>query len=591
MTESRAPDLNKRDIRQRRSLVAQTTLRLFGRTGAVVGAFWIGVTAFLAVWAPLLANSRPLAWKVNDPGGLGVGWQFPAFEVFTPQDVMFIFGFLLLLVCGACYRAGSKVFWFWLATMCAVVVGAMAFYLIKEQSVLAEAITTERNKYARDDSSANLRALLGAQRALLWWWVRWVFLGLCVLGLFALSIAKLVKHKPWLFATLGVCACLLGLLLMPPLRIEPIAMNAQVKDEVYRQAIADGRAEAAFMAPIPYSPNDDLPDYSTVNAKELVVGVQNTFKPPGAHPTEIDIAQEMNKQAEDLYGVRLYSLTDEQGEPIPIPKTREDARAASALLWQAHREKPDYVPARGRSIHANAQALLDRFDQVEAESRTHLMGTTASGKDLASRMIHGSRIALYIGFISTGIAVFIGVIVGGLLGYFAGWVDLIGLRLVEIFASIPVIMLLIMIVAFYGRSLVLMMVVIGLTGWVGYAYFVRAEFLKLRKMDYVMAARASGTPLHLILFKHMLPNGLAPVLVAASFGVAGGIMTEATLSFIGLGLEAGEPSWGQMLDQARKGGFKWWLAIFPGLAIFLTVFAYNLIGEALRDVIDPRAAT
>ena len=182
----------------------------------------------------------------------------------------------------------------------------------------------------------------------------------------------------------------------------------------------------------------------------------------------------------------------------------------------------------------------------------------------------------------------IGIIIGGLLGYFAGWVDLIGLRLVEIFASIPV-MLLIMIVAFYGRSLVLMMVVIGLTGWVGYAYFIRAEFLKLRKMDYVMAARAAGPPLYLVLFKHMLPNGVAPVLVGASFGIAGGIMTEAALSFIGLGLEPTEPSWGQMLDQVRQGGFYWWLAIFPGLGIFLTVFAYNLIGEALRDVIDPRA--
>jgi peptide/nickel transport system permease protein len=146
-----------------------------------------------------------------------------------------------------------------------------------------------------------------------------------------------------------------------------------------------------------------------------------------------------------------------------------------------------------------------------------------------------------------------------------------------------------MIVAFYGRSLILMMVVIGLTGWVGYAYFIRAEFLKLRKMDYVMAARATGTPLYLILFKHMLPNGLAPILVSASFGIAGGIMIEATLSFIGLGLEE-EPSWGLMLNQARQGGsFSWWMAIFPGAAIFLTVFAYNLIGEALRDVIDPRA--
>ena len=223
-------------------------------------------------------------------------------------------------------------------------------------------------------------------------------------------------------------------------------------------------------------------------------------------------------------------------------------------------------------------------------SRWHLMGTTAYGEDLASRMIHASRIALSIGFIATGIALFLGVVIGALMGYFSGWVDLIGMRLVEIFSSIPTIYLLIAVVAFYGRNLYLMMVIIGLTGWVGYAMFTRAEFLKLRQQDFVQAARACGLPLWSVLFKHMLPNGIAPVLVSASFGIAAAILTEATLSFLGLGL-VDEPSWGQMLNQARGvgGSFFWWIAIYPGGAIFLTVFAYNLVGEALRDAIDPYA--
>ena len=223
-------------------------------------------------------------------------------------------------------------------------------------------------------------------------------------------------------------------------------------------------------------------------------------------------------------------------------------------------------------------------------ARMHLMGTTAYGEDLASRMIHASRIALSIGFIATGIALFLGVVIGALMGYFSGLVDLIGMRLVEVFSSIPTIYLLIAVVAFYGRNLYLMMVIIGLTGWVGYAMFTRAEFLKLRQMDYVQAARACGLPLWSVLFKHMLPNGVAPVLVSASFGIAAAILTEATLSFLGLGL-VDEPSWGQMLNQARGlgGSFFWWIAIYPGGAIFLTVFAYNLVGEALRDAIDPYA--
>jgi peptide/nickel transport system permease protein len=134
-----------------------------------------------------------------------------------------------------------------------------------------------------------------------------------------------------------------------------------------------------------------------------------------------------------------------------------------------------------------------------------------------------------------------------------------------------------------------MMALIGLLSWTGYARFIRGEFFKLRNQDFVHAARAAGLPLRSIIFRHMLPNGITPVLVNTSFGVASAILIESTLSFLGLGL-VDEPSWGQLLNQARAGGtgFQWWIATFPGLAIFLTVFAYNLIGEAIRDAIDPR---
>ena len=224
---------------------------------------------------------------------------------------------------------------------------------------------------------------------------------------------------------------------------------------------------------------------------------------------------------------------------------------------------------------------------LSAEERTHWFGTEENGADVLSRMIHASRIALGIGFVATGIAMVLGVIIGGLMGYFSGVVDMLGMRLVEIFEAVPTLFLLLTFVAFFGRSLYIMMVIIGITSWPGYARYVRAEFLRLRKQDFVQAAEAAGLPLSSILFRHMLPNGMGPVLVAASFGVAAAILAEATLSFLGLGL-VGDPSWGEMLNQAvQSSSFNWWMAAFPGGAIFFTVFAYNLIGEALRDAIDP----
>ena len=261
-------------------------------------------------------------------------------------------------------------------------------------------------------------------------------------------------------------------------------------------------------------------------------------------------------------------------------------QAEGEIAWAVHAPIP-YSPTDRQRDRPDAKKLAPSLD--------HLMGTTINGEDLASRMIHASRIAMSIGFIATGLASVIGVVIGSLMGYFSKLVDLLGMRLVEIFEAIPQLYLLLTFVAVLPPELnpyrlYFIMVIIGLTSWTGYARFTRAEFLRLRAMDYVTAALALGVPLHAVLLKHMLPNGVAPVLVTASFGVASAIIAESTLSFLGLGL-VDEPSWGQMLSQAIQatGSFLWWMATFPGLAIFLTVFAYNLIGESLRDAIDPKA--
>jgi peptide/nickel transport system permease protein len=242
--------------------------------------------------------------------------------------------------------------------------------------------------------------------------------------------------------------------------------------------------------------------------------------------------------------------------------------------------------------------LRDQPQQVRTPpSARHWFGVEGFGADVLSRMIHASRIALTIGFVATGIAVVIGVVIGGLMGYYVGLLDIIGMRLIEIFEAIPTLFLLITLVAVFSdhewfrgsNRIYMMMVIIGLTSWTGDARFIRAEYLRLRKQDFVQAAIAAGIPRWSVIFKHMLPNGIAPVLVAASFGIASAILTESVLSFLGLGLIQ-EPSWGGMLNQARAvgGNFSWWIAVFPGGAIFLTVFAYNLIGEALRDALDPK---
>jgi len=226
---------------------------------------------------------------------------------------------------------------------------------------------------------------------------------------------------------------------------------------------------------------------------------------------------------------------------------------------------------------------------LQPPSRSHPLGTEANGGDVLSRMIHACRIALSIGIISTGISLVIGIIIGGIMGYFVGRVDILGMRLIEIFEAIPTLFLLITFVAFFGRDLYMIMTIIGLTGWTGDARFIRAEFLRLRQQDFVHSAVASGLPLRSILFRHLLPNGISPILVTVPFGVASAILYESTLSFLGIGLIE-QPSWGQMLNQALGvgGSFVWWIALFPGLAIFLTVFAYNLIGESLRDALDPK---
>ncbi len=227
---------------------------------------------------------------------------------------------------------------------------------------------------------------------------------------------------------------------------------------------------------------------------------------------------------------------------------------------------------------------------VIAPCAKHLMGTDEQGRDLTARMIHGSRVSIFIGFIAVAIYVAIGVIIGAVAGYYGGWIDIAISRLIEIIMCFPTFFLILTILALVGPSLVNVMVVIGLTGWPGIARIVRGEFMKLRETDFVIASRAVGARDARIILRHILPNSLAPVLVSATFGIASTILIESSLSFLGFGVQPPTPSWGDILSQSRDFmDFAWWLTLIPGFAIFLTITAYNLVGEGLQDAIDPKA--
>lgn len=272
--------------------------------------------------------------------------------------------------------------------------------------------------------------------------------------------------------------------------------------------------------------------------------------------------------------------------PIPWSPNQRDTRLD--LI------DPGFTRAQGLAGIKNGRTLAAKADHPANTERSprFILGTDSLGQDVASQLLHACRLSISIGLVSTGIAVLIGVTIGSIMGYFGGVVDTVLFRIVEIFMSVPVLFLLVVAAGVLPpelRSTYVIMAIIGCFTWTGAARFVRAEFMKLRNQDFVQAAAATGLPLRSILFKHMLPNGVTPVLVDASFAVAVAILFEAILSYLGLG-PPDQASWGRLLSEATTqiGSFVPHLAIAPGAAIFLTVLSFTLVNEALRDAIDPK---
>jgi ABC-type dipeptide/oligopeptide/nickel transport system permease subunit len=277
-------------------------------------------------------------------------------------------------------------------------------------------------------------------------------------------------------------------------------------------------------------------------------------------------------------------------------------REVWARLWRDARARIGLLVVAGLIVLAVFAPLLAGHDpirveliaQLQAPSAEHWMGTDIQGRDVWARLVYGSRVSLAVGLISQSIALALGLTFGLLAGYYGRWVDDVIMRLADITLAFPTLLLLIAMVAALEPSLLVVFVTVGIVGWAGMARLVRGQVLVVRQLEYVQAARALGMRDRRILARHVLPNVVAPVVIAATLGMAGAIMAEAALSFLGLGVQPPTPSWGAMiadgrdLSQLRSSP---WTSVFPGLAIGVTVLGFNLLGDALRDALDPRTAS
>ncbi len=528
------------------------------RPGAVLGLIWVGVVAFFGVFAPLLASHRPIVYHEIEPSGaLGPAWSPLAWYLSAADIALLVFGVVAPIVFYAPGRtrrparlgmliAGSAQ-----ATVTLIVIGLSKQWIVPD--TVFKPLLQAMAPLARGINVANLG--------------EYVWAGLLAAFL-ACGFAMLPSTR-----TPGARAALVALVAGVSAFAGGWGWVVPLQETRYAEEIAAGRARA-WLTIVPFSPTKGgtelnlLPPLSPVEgvAERAVLRGLAPFTAPGQDRLRVAVTPEILAAMENR--IRDSGLEYAKAEAL-INELRTGF------------ERGDLAEARD-VIEVIRSRPGPRF----------ILGTDAFGQDALSQMLHACRLAISIGLVSTGLAVLIGVTMGSLMGYFGGVVDLVLYRIVEVFMAVPLLFLLIVAAGVLPdelRTTYTLMAIIGCFTWTGAARFTRAEFLKLRSQDFVQSARAVGLPLRSVLFKHMLPNGVTPVLVDASFGIAFAITIEATLSFLGLG-PVDQASWGKLLASAynQVGTFQWWLAVFPGAAIFLTVLSYNLIGEALRDAIDPK---
>ncbi|MDC3379281.1 ABC transporter permease [Planctomycetota bacterium] len=341
----------------------------------------------------------------------------------------------------------------------------------------------------------------------------------------------------------------------------------------------DGGADGWYLRPpVPFGYKETSPAYKTLPGSSL--GRVEILAGPGEGET-LDLAPKQEwKSTWSQLALRDSSLDE------AVPATGI-AYIQSEGWVTANFEAPG---TKLTNLKGGEELELGGLSVRFTRGPTHVMGTDDVGRDVMSRLIHGTVIAGSVGFVSVAIYVFIGIIIGALAGYFRGWVDLLISRIIEIVICFPVFFLIIMIVGLWEPSIYVIMVALGLIRWTGVARLIRGEFLKIMSSDYVHAARALGFSDARVIFRHILPNAVAPVFVSASFGVAGAILVESSLSFLGFGVAPPTASWGEILRQGQTyiNENLWHLVFAPGFCIFFTVTMFNLVGEGLRDALDPK---
>ncbi len=521
--------------------------RVVKRPGAIMGMAWIGIVSFFAVFAPVLASGHPLVmWELNAAGERGA-MTSPLLQHLSTTDWLILIWSVVCtigLVLPLGIKRSRKLAWIIflsLQTVATVIVAAGIKGFFGKRDAADWARELEQSDFFIMGAAA-LSALV------------------CAL-FFLLAPTSRTIWKRAIFVT--IVGAVSGITMFQTWETPPPTFQ-------YMQRERERKIEAIYTL-VPWSPSQRLSDRSTLRLEP-----GNSAGSALAETLTIDLPL-MGPIGDDGVADVLSGI-----DRLPLQAAEKATAKEEFRAW--------VEGARTIQTEITSENAGDALrDIMRPFGRSFRVGTDTLGQDVASQMMHASRLSVSIGLVSTGIAVVIGVTLGALMGYFGGKVDLILYRVVEIFMAIPVLFMLIVVAGVLPRNTYVMMAIIGCFTWHFSARYTRAEFLKLRNQDFVQSARAAGLPLRSILFKHMLPNGVTPVLVDSSFRIALAIQFEAILSFLGLG-PVDQPSWGRLLSDAAgdAGAFAPWLAIFPGLAIFLTVLAYNLLGESLRDAIDPK---
>lgn len=299
----------------------------------------------------------------------------------------------------------------------------------------------------------------------------------------------------------------------------------------------------------------------------------------------------MREQSLSLPGRNLAQIQRREGESLQMRAWRRFRRHRMAMIGLVFLGVLISAALAAPIVAGRDPLAMDARNAMAAPSVDHPLGTDLAGRDIWARLVYGTRVSLAVGLVSVSISLVITLFLGTLAGYYGGLVDMIIMRITDVMMVFPGLVLIIAVVSVVGPSIFNVMAVLGILGWTGTTRLLRAQILSVRERDYVLAARATGVPDRRIMWAHVLPNAIAPLLVAATFGVAGAILTEAGLSYLGLGVLPPTPSWGSMLNAANSITVlerNWWVWIPPGIAVLLTVMAINFAGDGLRDALDPR---